>query len=62
MDAGSENGGLGSSDSRQQLAQELVACLGRDGAIHVCKLNGWEGILELLLADGAPDADLLPQH
>ncbi len=33
---------------QQQLAEELVACLGRDGAIHVCKVNGWAGVLELI--------------
>ena len=28
------------NNSQQQLASELVECLGRDGAVHVCKVNG----------------------
>lgn len=62
MTAGSEEGGHGPGNSRRQLAQELVACLGREGAIHVCRCNGWEGILMLLVADGAADPDALPQR
>ena len=48
-------------DSRQQLAQELVACLGRDGALHVCKVNGWQGILEMIVTEdtAAPNP---PRH
>ncbi len=38
-------------NSQQQLAQELVACLGRDGAMHVCKVNGWQGILEVIVTE-----------
>lgn len=37
-----------SHSDQQQLANELVACLGLDGAIHVCKVNGWAGVLELI--------------
>ena len=37
------------SNQQQRLAQQLVACLGRDSAIHVCKVNGWVGILEVIL-------------
>ena len=33
------------------LARELVACLGRESAIHACKVNGWEGVLDVLLAE-----------
>ena len=48
MKAGSEKGDHAPDNSRQQLAHELVACLGRESAIHVCKVNGWQGILDLL--------------
>lgn len=37
------------------LARELVACLGRDSAIHACKVNGWAGVLEALLAEPPGD-------
>ena len=33
------------------LARELLACLGRDSAIHACKVNGWAGVLDVLLAE-----------
>lgn len=36
-------------NQQQRLAQQLVACLGRDSAIHVCRVNGWAGILEAIL-------------
>ena len=39
------------SNQQQRLAQQLVACLGRDSAIHVCKVNGWVGILEVILRE-----------
>ena len=44
------------NNSQQQLAFQLVECLGRDGAIHVCKVNGWNGILDAIVAgeDGGP--------
>ncbi len=38
------------NSSQQQLASELVECLGRDGAVHVCKVNGWNGILDAIVA------------
>jgi hypothetical protein len=34
---------------QQRLALQLIACLGRDSAIHVCKVNGWVGILDAIL-------------
>lgn len=40
-------------DNRQyqsELARSLLDCLGRDGAIHACQANGWDGILDFLLA------------
>ncbi len=57
---GSGNGGVGQSvSSQRQLAHELVVCLGREGAIHVCKVNCWRGILEVILAEEAPPP---PRH
>jgi hypothetical protein len=34
------------------LAASLVDCLGRDSAIHVCKLNGWQGVLDVIIHQG----------
>jgi hypothetical protein len=31
------------------LAMSLIDSLGRDGAIHVCRANGWDGVLAHLL-------------
>ncbi len=44
------------NNSQQKLASQLVECLGRDDAIHVCKVNGWNGILDAIVAgeDGGP--------
>ena len=33
------------------LARQLVDCLGRESAIHACKMNGWVGVLNILLAE-----------
>ena len=38
------------NNSQQRLASQLVECLGRDGAMHVCKVNGWNGILDAIVA------------
>ncbi len=38
------------STQQQLLAQQLVACLGRDSAIHVCRVNGWAGILAAIVS------------
>ena len=47
-----------SDDNQQQrLAQQLVDCLGRESAIHVCQVNGWDGILEVIQSEGAEAAD-----
>ena len=32
-----------------KLAMSLIDSLGRDGAIHVCRANGWDGVLDYLL-------------
>ena len=45
------------SDQQQQLAEQLIACLGRDSAIHVCQVNGWDGILEAILRQNAEPAE-----
>jgi hypothetical protein len=39
------------SNQQQKLALQLVTCLGRDSAIHVCKVNGWAGILDAILRE-----------
>ena len=44
------------TNQQQRLAQQLVACLGRDSALHVCKVNGWAGVLDAILRDGATAA------
>jgi len=45
------------SNCQQQLARQLIACLGRDSAIHVCKVNGWAGVLEAIIKEDAQVAD-----
>ena len=41
----------------EELAESLVRCMGRDSAIHVCKLNGWAGVLDVILdEDGGHDS------
>jgi len=44
-------------NTQQSLANQLVSCLGHDGAVHVCQLNGWDGILRILRHqdDSEPD-------
>jgi hypothetical protein len=47
-----ESGDLPSA--QEELAESLLRCMGRDSAIHVCKMNGWAGVLDILLhADAA---------
>lgn len=36
----------------EELAESLVRCMGRESAIHVCKMNGWAGVLDVILDDG----------
>ena len=45
------------SNQQQRLAQQLIACLGRDSAIHVCKVNGWAGILDAILREDVAAAE-----
>ena len=39
----------GQVSTQQGLADSLVECMGRESAIHVCQVNGWQGVLKLLL-------------
>lgn len=55
MPSGPRQDGSATPNNLQQLAHELVACLGRDSAIHVCKINGWQGILDAIMAEEAPE-------
>ncbi|MGF1610502.1 MAG: hypothetical protein ACFCUQ_13965 [Kiloniellales bacterium] len=54
-----ENGELPSA--QQELAESLLRCMGRDSAIHVCKMNGWAGVLDVLM-DGAGAAAIKPSR
>lgn len=40
-----------------RLAMSLAESLGRDGAIHVCRANGWQGVLDYLLDEGGTPPD-----
>ena len=42
------------ADPQQELANSLIQCMGRDSAIHVCQVNGWSGVLEVLLGEAQP--------
>jgi len=44
-------------NQQQRLARQLIDCLGRESAVHVCQVNGWEGILEAILSAEAADAE-----
>ena len=44
----------GNANSQDELASSLVKCMGRESAIHVCKLNGWTGVLHAIEAEDAP--------
>jgi hypothetical protein len=44
------------SNQQQRLARQLIACLGRESAIHVCKVNGWAGIHDAVLCEDAEAA------
>ena len=49
-----ESGDLPSA--QEELAESLLRCMGRDSAIHVCKMNGWAGVLNVLLGDSVTAA------
>ncbi|MDH5557175.1 MAG: hypothetical protein OEZ03_07475 [Alphaproteobacteria bacterium] len=36
-----------------RLAMSLIESLGREGAIHACRANGWDGVLNYLLGPSA---------
>ena len=42
---------------QQRLARQLVVCLGRESAIHVCQVNGWDGILEAILSEDSEPSE-----
>ena len=35
---------------QRRLAESLISSMGPDEAIHWCHVNGWEGVLRVLLA------------
>ncbi len=43
------------ADEQQRLAGALVDCLGRDGAIHACQANAWDGVLDFVLSHPPTD-------
>ena len=47
-----ETGDDAPRNNQERLAASLVDCLGRDSAIHVCKLNGWQGVLDVIIHQG----------
>lgn len=51
----------GDRSTQYGLAASLIECMGRDSAIHVCQVNGWDGVLEVLLED-APASGLHERH
>ena len=42
--------------SQNDLAESLIDCMGLESAIHVCQVNGWDGVLAILRqrSEGAP--------
>ena len=38
--------------AQADLARDLIACMGRESAIHACRANGWMGVLEILTEEG----------
>ena len=45
-----------SDKSQNDLAESLIDCMGLESAIHVCQVNGWDGVLTILLrrSEGGP--------
>jgi hypothetical protein len=54
------SGGPEARSHQEKLAVSLVQSLGIDGAIHACRANSWDGVLEYVLSfrgtTGAVDA------
>ncbi len=38
------------ADEQQRLAEVLIDCLGREGAIFACQANAWDGVLDFVLS------------
>ncbi len=50
--------GGGNHNCQKVLAESLVATLGREGAVHACHSNTWDGVLAYVLSDkGAGEAE-----
>ena len=39
----------GNRDYQRELAESLIRCMGVEPAVHVCRANGWSGVLEKVL-------------
>jgi hypothetical protein len=44
------SGGPEERSHQEKLAFSLVQSLGIDGAIHACRANSWDGVLEYVLS------------
>lgn len=44
------NGGAEERSHQEKLAVSLVQSLGIEGAIHACRANSWDGVLEYVLS------------
>ena len=43
-------GGAEQCSRQEELAQSLVQSLGFEGAIHACRANSWDGVLQYVLS------------
>ncbi len=48
MVATTPNSGWDDFAPQEELADSLVQCMGRESAIHVCLINGWKGVLDII--------------
>ncbi len=44
------NGGAEARSHQEKLALSLVQSLGIEGAIHACRANSWDGVLQYVLS------------
>ena len=44
------NGGVEARSHQEKLALSLVQSLGFEGAIHACRANSWDGVLQYVLS------------
>jgi hypothetical protein len=52
------NGDAEARSHQERLALSLVQSLGFDGAIHACRANSWDGVLQYVLSlPGAAGAE-----